>query len=90
MSLVKNLIPIAFFSLCVSCQTQKPAELITSLHKIPEPSNLSQILPRESLLYAANNSIGYFYKDNVQHLFNFPKTIIEEYMDGDHKVIKAR
>ncbi len=100
MSLVKKLIPIALFSLLMGCQTQKSVELNNPSKVVSKSTNSSQInnIPQEKStsseifhsIYAINNYIGYYYEDGKTKLVSFSKTILDEYIDGDYKVIKAR
>ena len=103
MHLTKMLISAVLLSALVSCQTQKPVELSKKVDNLPKATSTLQqgesfYRPDKSLIspnintsiYAANNYNGYFYENGKLYVVRFPKLILDEYMEGNYKIIKAR
>jgi len=90
MSLIKKLIPITMLSLCVSCQTQNRIDLVQPINIITKEKPISNIQKGNSSIYPINNYTGYYYQDGKLQIIKFPKTILDTYIEGDYKIIKAR
>jgi uncharacterized lipoprotein YajG len=96
MNLIKKLLPLALVSLLFSCQTPKSVELNNSPQVVSKSSNSNnftttkQSSEKISSIYPVNNYTGYYYKDNQIYLVKFPKTILDTFIEGDYKIIKAR
>ena len=89
MGLIKKLIPIALLSLCMGCQTQKATDISKQINNVPSQQQSNIIKPNPPV-YMIDEYMGYSYPNGRFQLIIFPRPILDTYIEGDYKVIKAR
>ncbi len=86
-------------SLLIGCQTPKSIGLKQETHNnnldnstINSAKAKSSItIPKgDSSIYPVSNYNGYYYKGGILYIVGFPKTILDTFVEGNYKTIRAR